>query len=349
LGRRHPPNPYNDRADFASLGLFNAMASDPRPGETLVEAALAGDDDAYRELTIRHKERVFGVASRFACDAAELEDICQEVFVQAYFKLRQYRRDSPFEHWLLRIATHKCYDYLRKRRRSAPTASVESMLESGYDPAAPEPAIYHPNMERLHAALAALSPKERLVITPLGLEDRRVQELAELTRVEDRKGGFRAEDSESSEGEFRFFIRDLCIHRVDSIFMNPNEVTASIVDAAYHIHRDVGPGCLESVYEILLANALQRKGLRVVRQMPIPIRFDGQIFDEGFRADLVVEDLVIVEIKSVDQLARVHKKQLLTYLKLSGLQIGLLINFGGDLLKGNIERLVANKAPNLER
>src|SRR5882757_7899705 len=88
--------------------------------EQLVEAVLAGDDDAYAELTVRHKGRVFGVASRFARDGAELEDICQEVFIQAYFKLRQYRRDSPFEHWLLRITTHKCYDLLRKRQRSAP-------------------------------------------------------------------------------------------------------------------------------------------------------------------------------------------------------------------------------------
>ncbi len=157
------------------------MVSDTRPDETLVEAALAGDDDAYRELTARHKGRVFGVAARFARDAAELEDICQEVFVQAYFKLRQYRRDSPFEHWLLRITTHKCYDYLRKRRRSAPTASVESMLESGYEPTAPEPAIPHPDLERLHAALAALSDKERLVITLLELEERSVQEIADFT------------------------------------------------------------------------------------------------------------------------------------------------------------------------
>ena len=157
------------------------MVSDACPDETLVEAALAGDDDAYRELTIRHKARVFGVASRFARDAAELEDICQEVFVQAYFKLRQYRRDSPFQHWLLRITTHKCYDYLRKRRRSAFTSSVESMLESGYEPVAPEPAVPHPDLERLHAALAALSDKERLVITLLELEDRSLQEIAELT------------------------------------------------------------------------------------------------------------------------------------------------------------------------
>jgi len=129
--------------------------------------------------------------------------------------------------------------------------------------------------------------------------------------------------------------------------MNPNELTAAIVDAAYHIHREVGPGLLESVYELVLADALQGRGFEVVRQMPIPIRIGGKVFDEGFRADLVVEGSVIVEIKSVEQLARIHKKQVLTYLKLSGIHIGLLINFGGELLKGNIERLVVGDAPNL--
>ncbi len=151
------------------------------PDEQLVEATLAGDDGAFAELTLRHKSRIFGVASRFARDAAELEDICQEVFVQAYFKLRQYRRDSPFQHWLLRITTHKCYDYLRKRRRSGNQVSVDAMLESGYEPSAPELPPPHPDLERLHAALAQLSPKEHLIITLLELEERSVQEIADLT------------------------------------------------------------------------------------------------------------------------------------------------------------------------
>ena len=157
------------------------MAAENRPDEQLVEATLAGNDDAFAELASRHKSRVFGIASRFAQNGAELEDICQEVFVQAYFKLRQYRRDSPFEHWLLRITTHKCYDHLRKRRRAAPSISVDAMLESGYEPAAPERAAPHPELERLQAALAELSPKERLVITLLELEERSVQEIASLT------------------------------------------------------------------------------------------------------------------------------------------------------------------------
>jgi RNA polymerase sigma-70 factor, ECF subfamily len=156
-----------------------ATKSSP-PDEQLVAAALGGDDQAFTELVRRHKSRIFGIASRFA-HGAELEDICQDVFIQAYFKLRQYRRDSPFEHWLVRITTHKCYDYLRKRQRSGHIVSTDSLLESGYEPSAPEADAPHPDLGRLHAALAKLSPKERLVITLLELEERSVQEIAELT------------------------------------------------------------------------------------------------------------------------------------------------------------------------
>jgi RNA polymerase sigma-70 factor, ECF subfamily len=151
------------------------------PDEELVVAVLSGDENAYAELASRHRGRVFSIASRFARNAAELEDICQEVFIQAYFKLRQYRRDSPFEHWLLRITTHKCYDYLRKRRRAAPHISVDAMLESGHEPSAPPTPADDPNLERLQAALGELSAKERLVITLLELEDRSVQEVADFT------------------------------------------------------------------------------------------------------------------------------------------------------------------------
>ncbi|MEJ0000959.1 MAG: RNA polymerase sigma factor [Verrucomicrobiota bacterium] len=158
-----------------------ADAQGSTPDERLVADTLAGDDDAYAELARRHKGRVFGLASRFARDPAELEDICQEVFIQAYFKLRQFRRDSPFEHWLLRIATYKCYDLLRRRRRAAPHVSVEAMLESGHEPPAEPPPAAHPHLERLHAALAQLSARERLVLTLLELEDRTVQDVAALT------------------------------------------------------------------------------------------------------------------------------------------------------------------------
>jgi len=165
------------------LAYPNAMVSAESeiPDEQLVQDTLAGNDHAFAELTRRHKSRVFGVAARFARNAAELEDICQEVFVQAFFKLRQFRRDSPFEHWLLRITTYKCYDCLRKRRRDGTGISIDAMLESGYEPSSPERATPHPDLERLYAALAQLSPKERLVITLLELEERSLQEIASLT------------------------------------------------------------------------------------------------------------------------------------------------------------------------
>ena len=129
--------------------------------------------------------------------------------------------------------------------------------------------------------------------------------------------------------------------------MDLNEITGRIVDAAFRIHRDVGPGLLESVYEVVLSDLLQQDGLDVERQKPILIRFGGKTFEEGYRADLVEAGLVLVEIKSVEQLTRVHRKQVLTYLKLSELRVGLLSNFGGATLKGNIERLVHGELPDL--
>jgi GxxExxY protein len=130
--------------------------------------------------------------------------------------------------------------------------------------------------------------------------------------------------------------------------MEINEICAIIVDSAYRIHNEVGPGLFESVYEAVLADLLTAKGLAVQRQAAIPIRVFGKTYDEGFRADLIVEGKVIIEIKSVEQLARVHKKQVLTYLKLSGIRVGLLINFGGEFLKGNVERLTLPGAPDLK-
>ena len=129
--------------------------------------------------------------------------------------------------------------------------------------------------------------------------------------------------------------------------MDLNEITGRVVDAAFRIHRDVGPGLLESVYEVILSDLLQQDGLAVERQKPTLIHFGGKTFEEGYRADLVVAGLVLVEIKSVEQPARVHRKQVLTYLKLSDLRVGLLINLGGARLKGNIERLVYGELPDL--
>lgn len=103
---------------------------------------------------------------------------------------------------------------------------------------------------------------------------------------------------------------------------------------------ELGPGLLESVYEVILADMLQKSGLRVERQVPIPIEFQGIRFDEGFRADIVVEDKVILELKSVESVSKAHKKQVLTYLKLTGKKLGFLLNFGDELMKDGISRIL---------
>lgn len=127
--------------------------------------------------------------------------------------------------------------------------------------------------------------------------------------------------------------------------MTENEIATLTVNACLEIHKELGPGLFEKVYEAVLANSLQREGLNVQRQVAVPISFQGQTIDEGFRADLIVGDKVLVELKSIEALAAVHKKQVLTYLKLSGIRLGLLINFGGSLLKGNIHRLCNGLQP----
>ncbi len=123
--------------------------------------------------------------------------------------------------------------------------------------------------------------------------------------------------------------------------MTENEIANMIMDAAFQIHRELGPGLLESVYEVILARKLADMGLTVERQVPVPIRFQEIIFEEGFRADLFVEQKVIIELKSVERLQPVHSKQLLTYLRLTGCRLGLLINFGEYLMKDGFKR-VAN-------
>ncbi len=121
--------------------------------------------------------------------------------------------------------------------------------------------------------------------------------------------------------------------------MTENEIAKIIVDVAFKIHTMFGPGLLESVYAALLAYELRKRGLDVQVEQPIPVIYESVRLELGFRADLISEGKVIVELKSVEQLAEVHKKQLLTYLKLRGLKLGLLINFGGALMKGNITRI----------
>ena len=102
-----------------------------------------------------------------------------------------------------------------------------------------------------------------------------------------------------------------------------DDITGGVIDAAMKIHRELGPGLLESVYEVVLAREIQRRGFRVERQKAVRIEYDGLVFEEGFRADLVVESRVVVELKSVEHLAPVHSKQLLTYLRLMRLEVGL--------------------------
>jgi GxxExxY protein len=127
--------------------------------------------------------------------------------------------------------------------------------------------------------------------------------------------------------------------------MELDDITGSIVDAAVKIHKDLGPGLLENVYEVVLARALEKRGLRVQRQVPFRFEYDGVVFEEGFRIDLLVEEKVIVELKSVEQLAPVHGKILLTYLRLMNLPVGLLINFGEQTLKDGLHRVVNNLPP----
>ena len=122
--------------------------------------------------------------------------------------------------------------------------------------------------------------------------------------------------------------------------MNENEIGTYIVQAAVRLHRELGPGLLESVYEVLLAHRLRQEGLQVRRQVPIPIEFDGLRFEEGFRADPIVEGKVIVELKSVENVHPAHKKQVLTYLKLTGLRLGYLLNFGAPVMKQGIFRII---------
>ncbi|MBZ4658498.1 MAG: GxxExxY protein [Desulfacinum sp.] len=122
--------------------------------------------------------------------------------------------------------------------------------------------------------------------------------------------------------------------------LHENDIAKVVVDAALQVHRALGPGLLESVYQAVLAHELKKRGLSVQSQVPIAIRYDDLVLADAFRADLVVEQKVIVELKSVETVQPVHHKQLLTYLRLADLRLGLLINFGAVLLKEGIFRVV---------
>ena len=121
-----------------------------------------------------------------------------------------------------------------------------------------------------------------------------------------------------------------------------NELASIVVDCCYHIHLDLGPGLLESVYEEVLFYELIRKGLNVERQKSLPVVWKDVKLDIGYRTDLIVENKVIIEIKSIEEIHPVHPKQVLTYLKLTGLKLGLLINFNSPLIKTGITRIVNN-------
>lgn len=122
--------------------------------------------------------------------------------------------------------------------------------------------------------------------------------------------------------------------------MTENEIARVVVDVAYHIHTRLGPGLLESVYRAVMVHELRKRGLQVADEVPLPVVWDDIQLDVGFRVDLFVERKFIVELKSVEKVARVHKKVLLTYLRLADCRLGLLINFGEELVKDGISRVV---------
>jgi GxxExxY protein len=122
--------------------------------------------------------------------------------------------------------------------------------------------------------------------------------------------------------------------------LKTNQISKEVVEAAYAVHRTLGPGLLESVYEVCLAYELEKRGLRVERQMALPVSYDNLRFDAGFRLDLIIEKCLIVELKTVDEILPIHKAQLLTYLKLSDIRLGLLINFNVPMIKDGLKRIV---------
>ncbi|HUI08064.1 MAG TPA: sigma-70 family RNA polymerase sigma factor [Verrucomicrobiae bacterium] len=144
--------------------------------DRLIQSTLTGDDEAFAELVRRHKRKVFGIASRFARNDHELDDICQEVFIKVYRNLRSFRATAPFEHWVSRIAVRACYDFLRAARRERQNKPFDGLEIGVYDNVGPARAA-----EVLRWAMARLSATERLVITLLELEEKPVREVAELT------------------------------------------------------------------------------------------------------------------------------------------------------------------------
>ena len=136
---------------------------------------------------------------------------------------------------------------------------------------------------------------------------------------------------------------ETAMHSTRSFILD--EITGAIIDASVKIHRDLGPGLLESVYEALLARELERRGFQVERQKVIRFEYDGMVFEQGLRVDLLVESRVVVELKSIEELARKHSMKVRTYIRLLRLPVGLLINFGGETLKEGLRRIVNHLNP----
>ena len=125
-----------------------------------------------------------------------------------------------------------------------------------------------------------------------------------------------------------------------SLSLREEEIGKKIVDAAYHVHKTLGPGLLVKIYEVCFCHELSKKELKYKRQVDIPIEYDGKIFDEGLRLDVLVEDLIICELKAVDEINRVWEAQILSHLKLTGKRLGFLINFNVPLIKKGIRRII---------
>ncbi|NQV43135.1 MAG: GxxExxY protein [Candidatus Marinimicrobia bacterium] len=128
--------------------------------------------------------------------------------------------------------------------------------------------------------------------------------------------------------------------------MHENDISKIILDLSIKVHQTLGPGLFESVYEKILCYELEKAGLKIISQADIPVEYDGKKFGNGFKADIIVNEKVLIELKSVEKLGSIHKKQVLTYLKLTGLQLGLLINFNEKLLKNGFVRIVNNLVEN---
>jgi RNA polymerase sigma-70 factor, ECF subfamily len=148
--------------------------------ETLVEAVKAGDEEAFAELVRRYRRKVFITASRFVLDRYELDDVCQDIFLKVYKNIDSYRGDAPFEHWLMRIAVHTCYDLLRNRRREKGNVPLDDVDFSLGGPVTDTLSALDAK-DILNKALSKLKPEERLVITLIELEERSVKEVAVMT------------------------------------------------------------------------------------------------------------------------------------------------------------------------